>query len=282
MTIEEALRWGREILKNAKVEGARASADFLLRKIVGKDKTYLYIHSEEKLTASQEDKYRVWIDRRSKHEPVWYITGEIEFMGLDLAVTTDVLISRPETELLIEKITSEFRESRGVRILDVGTGSGTIVLSLAKLLGVNNSYFASDVSEKALGVARKNAVTNKLDNLVEFRKGDLLSPWNGEKFDLIVANLPYVPHEDMESLALDLIHYEPRLALDGGKAGMEIYEKFLPVLPDYLADSGVVFLEIGYNQGPLITKVVQGTMPKATVEIIGDYADIDRIAIIRT
>ncbi len=281
MTIGEALKWARQVLEREKVEGGRASAEFLLRKVIGKDKAYLHTHDEESLMERDEQKYREWVEKRSKHEPVWYITGEIEFMGLDLHVTTDVLIPRPETELMIERILSEFTGKSGARILDVGTGSGTIILSLAKKLGLDNTYMASDVSSEALSVANKNAVSNELDALVEFRAGDLLSPWQGVRFNLITANLPYVPHEDMESLALDLIHYEPRLALDGGKAGMEIYERFLRELSGYLDEDGVAFLEIGYNQGALITKIVQDSMPKASVEVIGDYADIDRIVIIR-
>lgn len=191
-----------------------------------------------------------------------------------------------------------------LRILDIGTGSGTIILSLAKAnslchpeltkgLGLDSScgqndkgskvrFFASDVSHDALKLARKNAKSNGLNELIEFKEGDLFVPWQGQKFDIIVANLPYIPHEDMATLAFDLVHYEPRLALDGGVKGMDIYERFLPELPLYLKEEATAFLEIGYNQGPLITKIVQKVMPKARVEVLGDYANIDRIVVIKT
>jgi release factor glutamine methyltransferase len=284
MIIREALRWGREVLEQNEVEGPKPGAVFLLQRVLQRDKAYLMSHDGNEITSKQEDKYREWIERRSKHEPVWYITGFIEFGELVLAVNEHVLIPRPETELLVERILSEMKQKKQVEsILDIGTGSGTIILSLAKKLHARHiGLFASDVSHEALVVAKKNAISNGLSENVEFREGDLFTPWVGNKFDIIVANLPYVPHEDMATLAFDLTHYEPRLALDGGKLGMDIYNRFLESLPLYLKPGGMAFLEIGYDQGDLIKKVVQNIMPEASVVVIGDYADIDRVVIIKT
>jgi release factor glutamine methyltransferase len=280
VNIQEALKFAKTSLKENEVEGPDASASFLLRQILGCDKAFLLTHPEYKITKLQELRYKRWIKRRAKHEPVWYITGKIEFMGLDLHVNTHVLIPRPETELMIDMIIKDIRgQSNPKKILDVGTGSGTIALSLAKNTS-GNYVFASDISERALSVAKKNALTNKLSGNIEFRIGDLLAPWIGDKFDIIVANLPYVPHEDMATLAFDLTHYEPRLALDGGVLGLEVYKIFIQELTDFLNPGAKVYMEIGYDQGRYIEEFVHKYLPKANVKVLGDYQQIDRIAII--
>jgi len=289
MTTSGALTWAKKILKERNVEGPDASAEFLLRQIIQKDKAYLFAHPEHELTTLQLSKYKEWIARRAKHEPVWYITGKIEFLGLDLAVNQNVLIPRPETELLIEKIAEDFRDGfNPKRILDVGTGSGAIILSLANLLESRASrdcdaeFFASDISVGALVVAKKNAKSLGFKTKVTFKKGDLFYPWQSRNFDLIVANLPYIPRKDMATLAPDLIHFEPRTALDGGHDGLEIYERFFGEVFKHLTSHGKIFCEIGYDQGEKIRKMLAGIMPKAEVTVLGDYANVDRIVIIET
>ncbi len=284
MTVREALTWAKQILIENEVEGSQSSAEFLLTQATGFDKTYLYTYPEKSLTKLQELRFRRFVKKRSKHEPVWYITGKIEFMGLLLHVNNSVLIPRPETELMIEKIIERVK-SKTVKvksILDVGTGSGTIALTLASHLGDKLTFNASDLSDKALAVARKNAKSNGLSEQIEFKKGDLLSPWLGQKFDLIVANLPYVPHEDMATLAFDLTHHEPRLALDGGVMGLEVYKRFIQELPFFLNPGAIVYMEIGYDQGRYIEEFVHKYLPKAKVQTVGDYQQIDRIVIIET
>jgi release factor glutamine methyltransferase len=285
MTIGEALKWAKNILREKGVEGPENSAEFLLRQVLHKDKPYLFAHPEHNLTLIQKTKYRSWIVQRSKHKPVWYIAGKIEFLGLDILVNQNVLIPRPETELLVEKIIEEVRGGFVPKsILDIGTGSGAIVLSLVDNLEHfgGEKFFASDISREALVVAKRNAKSLGFDKNIEFKKGDLFEPWNGKKFDLIVTNLPYIPHEDMPTLALDLIHYEPRTALDGGHLGLEIYERFFHEVGEHLNKGAKVFCEIGYDQGEKITKLLSKFLPQSSVRVIGDYADIDRIVTIET
>ena len=306
MNIKEASIWARKVLKDNEVDSPEASADFLLRQLLAIDKAQMLTHPEEKIPKLQELKFRRWVKKRSKHEPVWYITGKIEFMELDLAVNQSVLIPRPETELLVEKILAQYKiQNTKYKILDVGTGSGTIILSLAKHLPVsslvanpgtssvpsegdprvrkdNICFFASDISSTALDTAKKNKKNNNIAPEIKFVEGDLFGPWAGEKFDLVVANLPYVPHEDMATLAFDLTHYEPRVALDGGILGLEVYKRFIEELPNYLNPGAKVFMEIGYDQGRYIEDFVHKYLPKAKVETLGDYRQIDRIVVIET
>lgn len=283
MTIKESLQWSTSLLEEKKTEQPNESANFLLRQLLSADKSYIITHPDKKLTLFQENKFKRWVKRRAKHEPVWYITRSIEFYGQDFLVNENVLIPRPETELLIEKTLADSKELKtNSRILDIGTGSGAIILSLAKELDVTHKYFASDISSKALAVAKKNAKRLKLDPVIQFKKGDLLSPWLGQRFDIIIANLPYIPHEDMSTLALDLLHYEPRTALDGEKNGLEIYERFFAQLPSVLAPNTKVYCEIGKDQGGEVKLMIKKSLPKAKVTIVSDYAKIDRIAIIET
>jgi release factor glutamine methyltransferase len=299
MTIKEIQEWGISELKKNKVDQPASSASFLLRQILNVEKTYLVSYPDEKINLLKERKYKGWIGRRLKHEPVWYITGKIEFFGQDFYVSKNALIPRPETELLVEKVLTSSQQLKvNSRILDMGTGSGAIILTLVnqlesrKQLTVNkransqklmtNDYCASDISSKALAVAKKNAKNLGLGGKIKFKKGDLFAPWLGQKFDLIVANLPYIPHEEMPSLSFDLIHYEPRVALDGGEEGLEVYDRFFRELPFFLNPKASIFCEIGIDQGKEIKKIIKRPFPKAKINILGDYASIDRIAIIRT
>jgi len=296
MDIREALKWAINELKD--VSEAEKSADFLLRQVLGPStchsgeggnldmKAWLLANPDYKLNSEQEKKYRQFIERRKKHEPVWYITGKIEFYGLELDVNQNVLIPRPETEFLVEEVLTQIKKEKGKRkkILELGTGSGAISLAIANEVKSKNEkvkIFASDISEEALKVAKKNARRLVLTENIEFRKGDLLGPWEGEKFDFIVANLPYVPHEDMSTLALDITHFEPRVALDGGEGGLEIYERLLSQAGSYLNENAMMFFEIGIDQGDKLEEMVKKYLPSATTEVRQDYGGIDRIAIIR-
>jgi release factor glutamine methyltransferase len=178
-----------------------------------------------------------------------------------------------------------------IAILDVGTGSGTIIISLAHYIKTSNlepqnfNLFATDISPKALTVAKKNAKLNGVAKAITFLEADLFPPSSNlapRTYDLIVANLPYIPAEEMSSLVMDVIHYEPRVALDGGRKGLAVYEKFLKEIPGHLNKGAKIYCEIGINQGKEFKELVNKYLPTAGVKILGDLAGIDRIAIINT
>jgi len=285
MTILEALTWSKKLLAEAGAENPTASAEFLLSHALDKPKEYLFSHSDEDLAVEDLTIFQDWTNRRAKHEPVWYITGKIKFMSLELVVDKNVLIPRPETELLVEKIQESVENGFAPKnVLEIGTGSGAIILSLCSSLRDDAaiSFFASDISEGALKVAQANAEFLGSKDLIAFHEGDLFEPWSGQRFDLIVANLPYVPEGDKDSLAADLTSYEPHLALFGGVEGLDIVFRFIDELPGYTNDGCKVFLEIGYDQGDKITKYVSRILPSAITTVFGDYAGVDRIVIIET
>lgn len=280
MTIKDALYGATTKLIEGNVSEPEKSAEFLLRQILKWDKAKLLVNPDYELSSSQEKKFCQYIERRKKHEPVWYITGKVEFYGLDLEVNQNVLIPRPETEFLVEEVLQSIKHTKDIKILEVGTGSGAIILALVSKL--KRKVYVSDISGDALKIAKKNAKKLQLDKFIEFREGDLLTPWAGKKFDIIVANLPYIPHEDMGTLALDIHHFEPRIALDGGKEGLEIYKRQLSQAKDYLNDGAMMFFEIGIDQGEKIKSLASKHLPNARVKIKKDYGNIDRIAIIKT
>lgn len=283
MVIRDLLAWAKKELKQAEVAEPESSAEFLLREVLSLDRAALYANLDKVITASEERKYKKFIARRKKHEPVWQITSEVEFFGRPFYVNRNVLVPRPETEFLVElalkEIKGKFKKPNSkLKILDIGTGSGAIIITLANEMK-SGDFFGSDISAKALAVAKKNAKKNAAE--VNFKRGDLFKPWAGEKFDLIVANLPYIPEEDMGGLAMDVHHYEPRLALSGGVGGLVIYDKFLQELPSYLKEDGVIFCEITREQGELFCNLANKYLPDKKCEIHKDLADIDRIAIIK-
>jgi release factor glutamine methyltransferase len=281
LNLKEALGWAKKTLEDNQVEGPKASAEFLLRQVIVVDRSFLIAHPEKELTKEEENRFEEWIERRGKHEPVWYITGKIEFYGQDFAINENVLIPRPETEVLLEQMINVLKGKKELKILDLGTGSGAIILTLAKeLINQNNIFFASDISKEALDVARKNANNLGFGEEIGFKTGDLFAPWLGQKFDVIVTNLPYVPHEDMSTLAFDLVHYEPRTALDGGEKGLEVYRRFFVELPNFLEKNAKVFCEIGDNQGEPIIDMAKKAFPEVKTELVKDYAGHDRMVII--
>jgi release factor glutamine methyltransferase len=293
MTIKEALLWAARRLKAEDTAEPKGSSEVLLGDVLGLSRTELLTNPDQKIKASQRIKYELYIQRRVQHEPVWQIIGKVDFWGMSYKIDKNVLVPRPETEILVTEVlkfaTTYSPRPTPYKILDLGTGSGTIIIALAhelekqahNLHPITYDLFASDISPRALQIAKKNTTNLLSSRQVAFKKGSLLEPWVGERFDIICANLPYIPHEDMDSLAFDVLHHEPRLALDGGAAGLELYEKFFKEVGLHLCPGGAIFCEIGIKQGEQIKKLAKKYLPKSRVRVLGDLAGIDRVAIIK-
>lgn len=276
---DEALAWARAQLDAA--PGAEPlDAAILLAHVLSLPRAALLAHPETPLSAPLSARFAALVTRRAAGEPVAYLTGRRAFYDRDFLVTPDVLIPRPETEHLIEAALSwaqqRAKRGAGLRVADIGTGSGAIAVTLAVYLP-DARLHAIDRSPAALEVARQNAGRAGVAGRITFHQGDLLRPLldAGERVDLIAANLPYIPSADLD--ALDVARHEPRLALDGGPDGLDAIRRLLAQMPDALAAPGLALLEIGAGQGAAVRALAERALPGAAIAVLADYAGHDRL-----
>ncbi|MFN3762142.1 MAG: peptide chain release factor N(5)-glutamine methyltransferase, partial [Anaerolineae bacterium] len=269
-TIAVALREGAALLAPI-TETARLEAEVLLAHVTGLTRTALLAHPERPLTADEQAHYQDLLARRRAGVPLPYLTGRIEFCGLEFIVTPEVLIPRPETETLVERALA--RDPRTV--VDVGTGSGCVAVALAVRLPRARVY-ATDLSRAALRVAAINAHRHGVADRIHFLQADLASPLKGP-VDLVVSNPPYVAEEEWASLPESVREHEPRLALDGGPGGLRVIRRLLADAARLLCPGGAVLVEIGAAQGPAVAALARAAFPKAQVRVHPDLAGRDRI-----
>lgn len=277
ITIRAALRRGRVQLDNSPTPAL--DARLLLESVLARNHAWLAAHMDEALTPEQFAAYSVLLGRAAAAEPVPYLIGHAPFFGLDFTVSPAVLIPRPETEELVAIALAWGRGRGPLRVVDVGTGSGCVAVSLARHLPAAE-VVAVDLSAAALAVAHGNA-----DRLaparVAFVRGDLLSALAPD-LDLVAANLPYVTREEWTSLPDGVKSYEPALALDGGADGLDSIRALLPQAADRLRPGGLVLLEIGWQQGAAVAALAQASFPQSRIEVRPDFAGHDRIVLIQT
>ena len=277
-TISESLTHGVNVLRT--ITGApQLEAGVLLAHVLRCTRAHLYAHPECGIDGEQSTSYRALLERRARGEPLPYLTGRIEFFGLDFGVDPRVLIPRPETEALVDLALSilanrSFGEE-GCAVVDVGTGSGCIAISLA-VLAPRARVYALDISSGALAVARANAQRHGVDQRMAFIQSDLLAPIR-EQVDLIVANPPYVAAEEWAALPIEVQAHEPRIALDGGARGLEIIRRLLSELRAHLHPGGAFLMEIGAEQGPDVIHMVRHAFPTADVALQADLSGDDRV-----
>ena len=270
MTYRELFEYGKKQLEDAGIEEAALDARLLLEYICHTDRNALLVHGDSVRSNLEEQFYRMVIEKRAQRIPLQHITGQQEFMGLTFKVNEHVLIPRQDTEILVEEAMRYL--SDGMRILDICTGSGCILLSLLKYsnecegLGV-------DISDDALAVARENAQNLGLET--EFRHSDLLEKVEG-KFDMIVSNPPYIETAVIDTLMPEVREHEPMLALDGREDGVYFYRRIVEQCTSYMTRGARLFFEIGYDQGEAV-KDMMIHKGFCEVEIIKDYAGLDRV-----
>ena len=276
MKIEELLKLGINELNN--INEASLKVKMILSYILREDKSYLIIHNDREISGKEYKEFLNAIQRLKQGEPVQYIIGKTEFYGLEFNVTPDVLIPQPDTEILVEEVIDIYNENYNVKnkkvnILDLCTGSGAIAVSLKKNLS-NVELFASDISLKALDIARKNAIQNNTN--IDFIESDLFENID-KKFDIIVSNPPYIEREVLETLSEEVKH-EPVLALDGGEDGLDFYRKVIKDSKNYLKENGILALEIGFDQKEAVMELLKQEDYK---EIYSkkDYSGNDRIVV---
>ncbi|MBU2549056.1 MAG: peptide chain release factor N(5)-glutamine methyltransferase [Proteobacteria bacterium] len=284
-TVLRLIRWTTGFFESRGVDTPRLDAEVLLADLLGLDRVRLYMNFDRPLNADELAAFRARVRRRAAREPVAYITGRKEFYSLTFRVGPEVLVPRPETELLVEETVRLARKrwpaGEPLRILDLGTGCGAVAAALASELD-QARIFAIDISAPALALARLNAEALGLADRIRFFEGDLTSPLEGQGpgFHLAAANLPYVPRPALDDLAPE-VRREPRLALDGGPEGLDLIRRAATRVRPLLEPRGALLLEIWPTHGPALTALGE-TLNYASVRLAKDLAARDRVAILDT
>ncbi len=285
MTVIEAIQRSGDFLARKEVDSPRLQAELLLAQVLGMPRMKLYLNFDRTLVPAEADAYRELVQRRGRREPLQHILGTVQFHGLELAVSRDALIPRPETELLVEQAVKWIQERAGrapgpVQVLDFGTGSGCIALAIAAA-SPSAVVRAMDVSAAALAVARANAGRLGLEARVEFIEGSNLAACPAEaRFDLVVSNPPYIASAEIATLQPEVRDHDPRLALDGGADGLDFYRVLSADAGSRVNPGGAVMVEFGDDQGPAIRGMflAHGWLVD---ELLPDYSGRERILIAR-
>jgi release factor glutamine methyltransferase len=274
-SIREILVWGTEKLSKEGIPTARLDAEVLLAYVLKKDRNWLYLESESEVNISDKAFYKALIDKRLKRVPVSYLTGHKEFMSLDFQVNANVLIPRPETELLIDTVSRLGNAESNV--LELGTGSGAIAVSLAKY-NPRWLIWATDISMDALLIARENAISHDVIGRISFIQTDLFAGIAVRaKFDWIISNPPYISADEFDSLPEEVKEYEPIVALNGGNDGLDVIRRMINEAFSFLKADGRLAIEIGYGQIDDVKKIADEVGKYSDYFVINDYADIPRI-----
>ena len=278
MTVLEVLQASTEYFRKRNVETPRLNAEHLLAHALGRKRIELYLEFDRPLTEPELAPLRELVRRRGEGEPLQHLLGTVEFCGLVFACDQRAMVPRPETEELVELLMAECRlRAPDLKILDVGTGSGVIALSMAAQLP-QATITGVDISEDALGLARENAVRLGLSDRVDFRRGDLLDHFD-ERFDLIVANLPYIAMTERSSLSREVLR-DPEVALFGGEKGDQVIQELILQAPERLSPGGLLGLEIGASQADAVIGVLTQKKYK-DIQAKTDYSGTPRFVFAR-
>ncbi|WP_444214877.1 peptide chain release factor N(5)-glutamine methyltransferase [Dialister succinatiphilus] len=279
-TIKKLLLWTTHYFQEHHLDSPRLDAELLLAHVLHKQRIYLYTDFDLIVEPSELSLYREYIKKRVSGVSTAAIIGEKEFMGLTFKVNEDVLIPRPDTETWLEKVIQYHRNEQGLTVADLGTGSGAILLSFLYYCREDTGV-GVDISEKALAVAEENGKNLKMDDRVTWRRGDYLTALEeGELFDGILTNPPYIPTGDIRGLAEEVRH-EPMNALDGGADGLTFYRKLAEGAAEHLKDGGFLAAEFGIHQAADVVKLLKETGKFDSFEVITDYGGIERAAYCR-
>ncbi|MEG1284394.1 MAG: peptide chain release factor N(5)-glutamine methyltransferase [Romboutsia sp.] len=257
----------------------RLEVELLLQKTLDVDRLYIHLNINKELTKEQEDILKRFVEERLHGRPIAYIVGNREFMGLDFYVQEGVLIPRPDTEPLVEEVIELCKDRECVSILDIGTGSGAITVSLAKYIK-NSKVTSFDISDIALEIGKKNAISNDVGSQVEFIKSDLFTAIKGSriKFDIIVSNPPYIRKKDIETLHPQVKDYEPYNALEGGEDGLDFYKNITNQSKEYLRQGGILAYEVGHDQAEDVKHIMENC-GYTKIYMKKDLSGIDRVVI---
>ena len=277
MLIKEAIRKGMISLKTNNIQEPNLKSRLLMQYILNKPRQYMLIHDNEELTNKQEKAYLENIEKMIKGVPLQHITHSQEFMKMNFYVNENVLIPRPDTEILVEEVINIDKKTNAKKILDLCTGSGAIAISLAKYIE-NSQITAVDISEEALRIAKLNAVNNNVEDKITFVKSDLFENIVKEKYDIIVSNPPYIKKNFIKKLDKE-VQQEPYIALDGGYDGLDFYRKIISEGYQYLKFKGYLCMEIGYDQKQEVFDIIKSQEKYSNTYSKIDLGGNDRIVV---
>ena len=279
MTISELIKKGMIELKNGNIEEPKLKARLLMQYVLNRSRQYVIVNDREELDNIKEKQYLEEIKILKKGVPIEHITHQKEFMKLSFFVDKNVLIPRQDTEILVEEVINIAKKNNAKKILDLCTGSGAIAVSLAKYLP-QAEITAIDISNEALKIAKKNAISNNVENQITFISSDMFTNLNEEKFDIIVSNPPYIKTNVIKNLDIQ-VQNEPYIALDGGKDGLDFYKKIINESYQYLKYNGYLCLEIGFDQKIDVIELIENTESFTGTYSKKDLFDNDRIIVTR-
>jgi release factor glutamine methyltransferase len=278
-TIQKLLNWTTDYLTQKKVDSPRLSAELLLSSVLDLKRIELYTQYSRVVEEEHLAKLRELVKRAGQQEPIAYLVGKTEFYSLELEVAPDCLIPRPETELLVQRAIEMLRLRTGPhRVCDLCTGCGVIAVAIAKNVP-DAKIVATDISAPALALAARNIEKHGLQDRIEPRQGDLFEPLIAhlDQFDMIVCNPPYVSAAEYEALDKNVKDYEPRIALYAGEQGLDLYRRIAERVAEFLKPDGLLLLEIGYAQGPLVRELLARTNSFAAINVEKDLSGHDRV-----
>ena len=277
MTIKQAIDKGTVLLKGKNIDTPKMKARLLIQFILNKSRQYIMVYDNKEISKEQEQKYLQAIEKIIKGIPIEHITHQKEFMKMNFFVNENVLIPRQDTECLVEEVIQISKKIGAKKILDLCTGSGAIAISLAKYIE-NSEITATDISEKALDVAKINAKNNEVEKSIKFIKSDLFKNIPKTKFDIIVSNPPYIKKEEIKNLQ-EQVQKEPIIALDGGYDGLDFYRKIANKSYEFLKYNGYLCLEIGYDQKIDVIEIIENEEKYSNTYCKKDLYGNDRVII---
>jgi len=277
-TVLDYINWAVRYLEEHNIENPRYDAEEIFSFVFKKNRIQIYLDKDNLIPEEWGKKFISLIKKRAKRYPLQYIIKNVNFYGLNFVILPGVFIPRPETEILVEKTIEIVKElnKQTVNLLDIGTGSGCIAISLAKALS-NSSIIATDISKKAIELARLNACLHKVEERIRFIKTNMFLGLREHYFDIIVSNPPYIPYFEMEKLQPE-VKFEPISALDGGEEGIFYIKRIIKESPKYLNNKGKLVIEIGYKEKEKVEEIFSHSSFRE-IKFIQDYRGIDRIAI---
>jgi release factor glutamine methyltransferase len=286
MTILEALIRATEILRENKIDNPRSTTEIFLSSVLNLKRVELYLNKDRILTQQENEKFNSYLQQRISGKPIQYVTGEVGFFGLEFKIDPRAMIPRPETEVLVSEIVKEFKKTKKefdpLKVVDIGTGSGVIAITLAKELA-NSLIYATDISKDALELAKENAERNDVEQRIEFIYGDLFEPLIEKNFensiDCVVSNPPYVKDSELGKLDKEIRDYEPKVALLSGEDGIGFHKKITEGAVTYLKSGGLLAFEVGLGDAERLTEFIASNNSYENIKIVKDLAGIKRVVL---